>query len=254
MSIGVFDSGVGGLTVYKSIASRFPKLDMFYFGDTARVPYGNKSPESIIRYAVECSTYLTERYHIEALVVACNTVSAYAIEILKSWIDIPVIGVIEPSARHAVSLSRSKRVAVIATNATINSNAYNQSIARLDSGIEVVGLACPLFVPLVEEALINGEMVESVVCESLKSLKDSGVDTIILGCTHYPLLAPVISLFMPDVKIVDSTTYILDDILGLDIHLEEEGIRKIFITDESHAFHSLKDLLVGDVEVEKISL
>jgi len=254
MSIGVFDSGVGGLTVYKAIATKFPKLDMFYFGDTARVPYGNKSPESIIRYAVECSSYLTSRYHIEALVVACNTVSAYAIDILKSWLYIPVIGVIEPGARHAVSVTRSKKIAIIATNATINSNAYNEAIYRLDSNIEVIGLACPLFVPLVEEALINGTMVEAVVCESLKSLKDSGVDTIILGCTHYPLLAPIISKIIPDVNIVDSTTYILEDIMGLDIHREEQGIRKIFITDESHAFHSLKDLLVGDVEVEKISL
>lgn len=252
MPIGVYDSGIGGLTVYRAVAARFKNLDMIYFGDSARVPYGNKSPETIIRYSLECSKYLTSRYDISALVVACNTISSHALGRLQEVLGIPVLGVINPGARHAADITENKKIGVIATHATVDSGAYIKAVKAILPNVEIYQQACPLFVPLVEEALVDGKMTETVVRESLKNISGTGIDTLILGCTHYPVLKPVIQKVLPSVKIIDSTRYIIRDIENAGINLEEKGERKIFITDQSHAFHSLKTLLVGDVPVELV--
>lgn len=256
MPIGVYDSGIGGLTVYKALAAKFPQLDMIYLGDSARVPYGNKSPEAIVKYSLECSEYLASKYNLSALVVACNTVSSHAIAPLHKALNIPVLGVIKPGAGNAVDVTKNNKIGVLGTHATVNSGSYIKEIKKLagSKSIEVFQQACPLFVPLVEEALVDGDMVETVVRESLKDISKKGVDTVILGCTHYPVLSPVIRKVFGDVKIVDSTEYIINDIKELGIELEENGLKKIYITDESHAFHSLKNMLVGHVEVEVVNI
>lgn len=256
MPIGVYDSGIGGLTVYKALAAKFPHLDMIYLGDSARVPYGNKSPDAIIKYSLECSEYLASKYNLSALIVACNTVSSHAIEPLHKALNIPVLGVIKPGAANAVAVTGNNKIGVLATHATVNSGSYIKEIKKIAGAknIEIFQQACPLFVPLVEEALVDGDMVETVVRESLKDISKKGVDTVILGCTHYPVLSPVIRQVFGDVKIVDSTEYIINDIKALGIELNENGRKKIYITDESHAFHSLKNMLVGDVEVEVVNI
>lgn len=254
MSIGVYDSGIGGLTVYKSISAKFKNLDMVYLGDSARVPYGNKSPETIVKYSIECSRYLTSLYNISALIVACNTISSYALKELHKALGIPVLGVINPGAAHAVDITKNGKIGVLATHATVKSQSYIKAIKNINSELEVYQQACPLFVPLVEEAFVDGNMVETVVKESLKDILKTNIDTLILGCTHYPVLKPVIQKIMPHVNIVDSTEYIIRDIKNLGIELEENGLRQIFITDESHAFHSLKNILVGTVPAELVSI
>ena len=254
MPIGVYDSGIGGLTVFKAIAAKFKNLDMIYLGDSARVPYGNKSPETIIKYSLECSKYLSSRFDISALIVACNTISSHALDRLHFELGIPVIGVIVPGAAHASDVTKNGNVGVLATHATVKSGSYINAIKNINGNINVFQQACPLFVPLVEEAFVDGVMVETVVRESLKDISKTDIDTLILGCTHYPVLKPVIQKIMPQVKIVDSTEYIIKDIENLDIELNEGGFRRILITDESHAFHSLKNILVGDVPVELVAI
>lgn len=256
MPIGVYDSGIGGLTVYRALAAGFPSLDMIYFGDSARVPYGNKSPETIIKYSLECASYLASRYELSAFVVACNTISSHALEALHDALKIPILGVIKPGATNAVDVTKNNKIGVLGTHATVNSCSYLKEIKNQSHGknIQIFQQACPLFVPLVEEALVDGDMVETVVRESLKDISKKGVDTIILGCTHYPVLAPVIKKFFDGAHVIDSTDYIINDIKATKINLKENGKRKIYITDESHAFHSLKNMLVGDVEVEVISI
>lgn len=256
MPIGVYDSGIGGLTVYRALAAKFPELDMMYLGDSARVPYGNKSPETIIKNSLECASYLASRHKLSAFVVACNTISSHALGALHEELKIPILGVIKPGATHAVNVTKNNKIGVLATHATVDSGSYLQEIKAQSCGenIQVFQQACPLFVPLVEEALVDGDMVETVVRESLKDISKKGVDTIILGCTHYPVLSPVIKKFFSAVNIVDSTDYIIKDLHALGIRTLERGKRKIYITDESHAFHSLKKMLVGEVEVEVINI
>ena len=254
MSIGVYDSGIGGLTVYKAVASHFKNLDMIYLGECARVPYGNKSPETIVRYSLECSEYLVSKYNISALVVACNTISSHALNILHDKLHIPVLGVIHPGAAHAAHITKNGKIGVVATHATVKSGSYINAIKNINSSLKVFQQACPLFVPLVEEALVDGEMVETVVRESLKDILKTDIDTLILGCTHYPVLRPVIQKVMPNVNIVDSTEYIINDIDNLGIELNETGLRRIFVTDESHAFHSLKNILVGDIPAKVVTI
>ena len=173
MPIGIYDSGIGGLTVYKAIASKFKNLDMIYLGDSARVPYGNKSPETIIKYSLECSKYLAKRYNISALIVACNTISSHALEILHNELNIPVLGVILPGAKNAVDITKNNKIGVLATHATVNSKSYINAIKLINPNSQVYQQACPLFVPLVEEAFVDGEMVETVVKESLKDIVEA---------------------------------------------------------------------------------
>ena len=251
MSIGIFDSGIGGLTVFKEISKEFPETDIFYLGDTARVPYGNKSKNTIIRYSIEASNYL-KTFGIEALIIACNTASSYALEILKNNLDIPVIGVIEPGIEMALKFTKNKKIGVIGTSATIKSNSYKKELEKYS--IKVFQKPCPLFVPLVEEGLINGEITEKIIKHYLDELIQKDIDTLILGCTHYPLLKDSIKKLYPHLNIVDSSQAIANHLKKKKIFLSGKGKRKIFITDESESFEKFKELLVGNITLEKIDL
>jgi len=205
-AIGIFDSGVGGLTVFREVAARLPEESVVYLGDTARVPYGTKSPDTVIRYARSCTRVLLAR-GVKMLVVACNTASAHALHTLRDELDIPVIGVVEPGARAATARSAAGRIGVIGTPSTIGSRAYEQTIASARPDAAVFSTACPLFVPLAEEGWLSGEVPEKVAHHYLDPLLAHGIDVLVLGCTHYPLLAPVIGATAgPDVALVDSAS------------------------------------------------
>jgi len=203
-AIGIFDSGVGGLTVLKELVRVLPQEDTIYLGDTARVPYGTKSPETVLRYSRQIARYLLSR-DIKVLVVACNTASAVALASLQKEFSLPIVGVIEPGAQAAVAATRSGKVGVIGTAATVASSAYTKAIKRINPEIEVVARACPLFVQLAEEGWVDNEVARLTARIYLGELKDLGVDTLVLGCTHYPILKGVISEVMgPGVTLVDS--------------------------------------------------
>jgi glutamate racemase len=194
LPIGIFDSGVGGLTVLRAVRKRLPHENVIYLGDTARVPYGMKSRKTIERYAIEDAGFLA-RKGVKMLVVACNTISAMARERLKSEFDLPLLSVLGPGARMAARVTRRGRIGVIATEATIESGAYERAIreASQDRGIEIFSRACPLFVPLVEEGETNSQITRLVAEQYLAPLREIGIDTLVLGCTHYPLLKSVIN-------------------------------------------------------------
>ena len=204
--IGVFDSGIGGLTVLKALIDALPNEDFIYLGDTARLPYGTKSNEVIVRYSKENTEFLLAK-GIKMLVVACNTSSAVALDAIASQTMVPVVGVIEPGARAAAKASRQGKIGVIGTEATIASGAYTRAIQRLSPRAEIYTRACPLLVPLAEEGWVDNEIAERTVAIYLESLKQSGIDTLLLGCTHYPLLRDVFARILgAGVKIVDSAT------------------------------------------------
>lgn len=210
--IGVFDSGIGGLTVLKALTAALPNEDFIYLGDTARLPYGTKSNEVIVRYSKENTGFLLAR-GIKMLVVACNTSSAVALDAISSDTMIPVIGVIEPGARAAVKASRNGKIGVIGTEATIASGAYTRAIQRLSPRAEIYTRACPLLVPLAEEGWTDNAVAEMTVAHYLESLKQSGIDTLLLGCTHYPLLREMFAKILgARVKIVDSATATAADV------------------------------------------
>jgi glutamate racemase len=205
--IGVFDSGVGGLTVLGALRARLPGEDFVYLGDTARLPYGTKSPETVERYSVQCAGLLVER-GVDALVVACNTASAFALPALAAaWPDLPIVGVIEPGAAAAARATRSGRIAVIATEGTVRGGAYPAAIARRRADARVTSIACPLFVALAEEGWVDGPVVEAVAHRYLDPAfaAADAPDTLVLGCTHFPALAGALRAVVgPDVAIVDS--------------------------------------------------
>ncbi len=201
--VGVFDSGVGGLTVAGEIMRQLPKERITYFGDTARVPYGTKSKDTIIRYSRQIIHFLKTR-GVKAIVAACNTASALALEELRPEVDVPVIGVVEPGARAAAAATVNGRIGVIGTEGTINSGIYTQYLQRLYPKSQVIGKACPLFVSLVEEGWLRDEITTMVARRYLEELRQSGIDTLILGCTHYPLLRPTVADIMgKDVTLVN---------------------------------------------------
>lgn len=203
-AIGIFDSGIGGLTVLQQISRLLPREHLVYLGDTARFPYGTKSPEVVKQYACENTDFLVA-CGLKMLVVACNTASAVALEVLRARYQMPVIGVIEPGAQEAVRRSKNRRVGVIGTEATIASGAYTRALRALDPEVEVYTRACPLFVPLVEEGWVENEVARATVALYLHSFRHSGIDVLILGCTHYPLLKPAIAEFLGErVALVDS--------------------------------------------------
>jgi glutamate racemase len=203
-AIGVFDSGIGGLTVLHQIIEVLPHENTVYLGDTARAPYGTKSTETVLRYSYENCDFLIEK-GVKLVVVACNTSTAIALSQLKDRLPVPVVGVIEPGVRAAVKSTKNKKVGVIGTEATIHSGAYTHALKAVDPSIEVYSRACPLFVPLVEEGWTDNEVVEMTAKAYLAGFKQSGIDTLILGCTHYPLLKKAIRKFMGQtVRLVDS--------------------------------------------------
>jgi len=201
--IGIFDSGLGGLTVFKAVRKLMPSENLIYFGDTARVPYGTKSKEAVIAFSKEIADLLSER-GVKLLIVACNTASSLALEEVRKVSSAPVIGVIEPGARAASAAAANKRVLVTGTTATVSSGAYSRALKKLDPKVIVHEKACPLFVPLVEEGWCAKKVTELIAAEYLTPFKKKGFDTVILGCTHYPLLKKVIRRVLGPVHIVDS--------------------------------------------------
>lgn len=225
--IGIFDSGVGGLTVARQIVERLPGESIIYLGDTARLPYGTKSEETVLRYASACARVLLER-GIKLLVVACNTASAFALEALRDTLDIPVIGVVEPGARTAVEQTRSHRVGVIGTEGTILSAEYQNAVQRISPKTKVFTKSCPLFVPLAEEGWTTGNVPMQIASTYLADLQECDIDTLVLGCTHYPLLASVIAETLSDtVTLIDSaeaTAHVVDETLqALSISADHGG-------------------------------
>ena len=201
--IGVFDSGVGGLTVVKEIMHQIPNEKVIYFGDTARVPYGNKSKDTVTRYSKQIVRFLRTQ-NVKAIVVACNTASAYALDELSKEIDIPIIGVVKPGAKVAVETTQNGKIGVIGTSGTISSETYTTYMKQLNSDIDVRGKACPLFVPLIEEGLWEDPVTDEIVKRYLTDLIDSGIDTLILGCTHYPLIRKTVQRIVgPKVTLVN---------------------------------------------------
>jgi glutamate racemase len=202
--IGVFDSGLGGLTAVRELFRALPEEPIVYFGDTARLPYGTKSRETVTRFSLEIATFLV-RQNIKCLLVACNTASSYALDALSRRLDVPVVGVIEPAAQAAVQSSPHGRIGVLGTLATVGSRAYPEAIARVAPGAAVISRACPLFVPLIEEGWIDHPVLKEVATEYLVEMRAAHLESVILGCTHYPLIAPLLhEMLGPEVQLVDS--------------------------------------------------
>jgi len=202
--IGVFDSGMGGLTVVREMMSQLPNESIIYFGDTARVPYGPKSPDTVLRYSREITSFLKGE-GVKALVVACNTATAHALPALRREFDMPIVGVIEPGARAAAAVTKTKRIGVIGTAGTIKSKAYEKEIRKILPDVEVTAQACALFVPLVEEGWLDSEVTRAVARNYLAPIVSAEVDTLVLGCTHYPLMKTVIgNVVGREVRLIDS--------------------------------------------------
>ena len=195
--IGVFDSGVGGLTVAREIMRQIPNEKIVYFGDTARVPYGSKSKDTVTKYSKQIVRFLRTQ-NVKAIVIACNTASAYALDEIEKEIDIPIIGVVRPGAKVAVEATRNGKIGVIATEGTINSQIYSTYIKQINENVNVIGKACPLFVPLVEEGLLVDPVTDEIAMRYLSELIDRDIDTLILGCTHYPLIRSTVGKIMGD--------------------------------------------------------
>lgn len=233
--IGVFDSGVGGLTVVREIMRHLPDENLVYFGDTARVPYGSKSQDSIIRFSRQIIHFLRTK-HVKAIVIACNTASALALDIVQQEVDIPVIGVIVPGARAAVKETKNKKVGVLGTEATIKSNMYTKQMQQEDPEVEVIGKACPLFVPLIEEGFAKHKITKEVIDIYLHEMRESGIDTLILGCTHYPLLRSAISEYMGEKIHLVNPAY--ETAMELRAVLQEKGLKNSGDGELSYEFHS----------------
>ncbi len=249
--LGIFDSGVGGLTVLRRIMDRLPHEPVVYLGDTARVPYGTKSAETVVRYARGCARILMER-EIKLLVIACNTASAYAIDALRDELSVPVLGVIEPGAQRAVNATLSGRIGVIGTAGTIASGRYQSVIESLAPGCFVACKPCPLFVPLAEEGWSDGEVPRAIAETYLREILDRDVDTLLLGCTHYPVLREAIAAVAgPGIEIVDSadaTAEVVAEILSAMDHAAGEDSAPAYsylVTDAPQSFARFGDLFLG---------
>jgi glutamate racemase len=266
-AIGVFDSGIGGLTVVRELLRTLPSEPIVYLGDTARVPYGNKSRETVVKFSTENVLFLLH-HDVKLIIIACHTASSFALPFLERHFRRPILGVIEPGVETALKVSRSGRIGVIGTNATIGSQAYLHAFARHCAGarggasssagrhrkVKVTQAACPLFVPLVEEGCVDDKLALQVARRYLKPLKVAGVDTVILGCTHYPLLKATIAKVMgPKVRLIDSARQVA---LKAKEILNEEGLavlprngarsaRRFFVTDEPRHFEKLSRQFLG---------
>ncbi|MCF6092628.1 glutamate racemase [Microaerobacter geothermalis] len=233
--IGVLDSGLGGLTVVKEIMKQLPGERIVYFGDTARCPYGPRPPQEVKRFTLEIVRYLLE-FDIKMLVIACNTATAHALEDIKQDVDIPVIGVIRPGARAAEQTTKNGMVGVIGTEGTINSKAYERALKEINSNLNVIQLACPLFVSLVEKGQLTGSQALNIVAETLRPIRDKHLDTLILGCTHYPLIAPLIQEVMGNqVTLISSAEETVKEVKEL---LKEKQLLSFEEFTNSHLFYT----------------
>ena len=250
--VGIFDSGIGGLTVARAIYERLPHESTIYFGDTARVPYGPKSPETVKRYSLEILHWLLEQ-KVKAVVIACNTSTAHALDALQAAAPVPVIGVIEPGARAAAAASDGGPIGVIGTAGTIASNAYARAIRRVRPDARVEQRACPLFVPLVEEGWFEHPAAELIAREYLAPLEAAGVSALVLGCTHYPLLKPLLQRVMgPGVRLIDSgeeTAAVVAATLeraGLTVPPGTEPTHRFAVSDDEARFRQVGSRFIGE--------
>ena len=249
-AIGIFDSGIGGLTVLKELVSALPFENTIYLGDTARVPYGIRSPETVTRYSFEITRFLLSQ-EIKILVVACNTASAVSLEAVKREFPLPVIGVLEPGARAAVRATRKRKIGIIGTEATVASGAYEKAIGKIGPDIDVFAEACPLFVPLVEEGWTNNDVAELIAGRYLAPFQGKGIDVLVLGCTHYPLLKKVISGIMGDgITLIDSATETAREVADVLAKLNwlrpdhDDAVRRYFVTDSPARFERIGRLFL----------
>lgn len=260
--IGVFDSGIGGLTVVRALRQLLPNETIFYLGDTARVPYGGKSAATVERYSLEITEMLLAE-NCKTIVVACNTASALALPRLEATTPVPITGVIRPGAQAAMAATRNGHIGVIGTRATINSGAYERALLALDPAVRISARACPLFVPLIEEGWLESEITDGVVRQYLAPLVEEGIDTLVLGCTHYPLLREAIGRFLGDeVRLVDSAQNCATAVARL---LEEKDLRAdrdasgqlaVALTDPPDAFLDVAlkalQLEIGAVQLRQV--
>ena len=261
-SIGIFDSGLGGLTVLKELKKNMPKESFIYFGDTEHLPYGNKSKESIIEYSKSISNFLYSK-NIKTLVVACNTASAVALEALKKIYSIPILNVIDPSISKAVKYSKTKQIGVIGTETTISSNTYQKKISKQDKNIKVISQACPLFVPIIEEGLVNQKFSFEIAEFYLNKIKNSNIDTLILGCTHYPLFKNTIKkIINHNVLINDSAKvvaeYVKEYLLNNNLILNTATTinDQYYVSDKPEQFDQLANMFLGvkNIKINHIKL
>lgn len=259
-AIGIFDSGIGGLTVVKRVNQYLPNENIVYFGDTARVPYGTKSNDTVVEYSLQNASFLMSK-NVKMIVVACNTASSVALDVMRSKFDVPIIGMIEPGAKMALQKSQNKKIGVIGTNATINNKAYSSKLKSINSRIEVFEKSCPLFVPLAEEGWINHKATFSIAEEYLSEFKELEIDTLILGCTHYPILGEVIQEVMGDgIALIDSGTAasaVIESQLSLNNlknNSGEKGQHQYFVSDVSTKFKEVAELFLGNKidEIQKL--
>jgi len=258
--IGVFDSGIGGLTVLKELLARLPGESYVYFGDTARVPYGTKSAETVLRFSRENVRLLLDR-DVKMVVIACNTASAEALPLIRSEFDVPIVGVIDPGVRAAVAATLTGHIGVIGTAGTVRSGAYQQGILRLKPDADVVARACPLFVPLAEEGWTQGDIARAVAGEYLSVYDGVGIDAMVLGCTHYPLLKGVIGQVLgPEVTLVDSA---IETAIEVERVLAEQGIAgggggefHVVLSDTSPTFNHIAERFLGRAapDIELVSV
>ena len=260
--IGVFDSGIGGLTVVRALKHHLPDYDILYFGDTARTPYGTKSPETVIQYAIEDAEMLLQK-GAQMLVVACNTASSVATVTLKERLDVPILEVISPAVKMAVSDSKRTRVGIIGTRATVNSGVYEDKIKAVRPDMKVYGQPCPLLVPLVEEGWLEKGETRKIVKKYLHPLKLKQIDILILGCTHYPLLKKIIQAKIGKrVKVIDSSEALSDSVTDflrrnphVDSRLGKTGTRQFYVSDVTEQFQRIaKTILKTTVTLEHIRL
>lgn len=255
LPVGVFDSGIGGLTVAREIMRQMPNEKIVYFGDTARVPYGNKSRETVRKYSEQIVRFLLSQ-EVKAIVVACNTASAYALPEIEKHCPVPIIGVVEPGAKTAAGITKVGRIGVIGTSATVSSGIYTECIRRILPDAQVLGRACPLFVPLVEEGLWEDPVTEEIARRYLQELMDEGIDTLILGCTHYPLIRRTIGKVVGEsVQLVNpayETARELQQLLAREDLLSEEAPAlgsaesqyRFFVSDMAEKFRSFANSII----------
>jgi glutamate racemase len=244
---GIFDSGIGGLTVLKSLTEKLPGASYVYFGDTARTPYGPKSQKTIIRYSIENSIFLLEK-QIDLLVVACNTASALALDKLRSLFSIPVLGVIKPAVEKACLTTKNGRIGIIGTKATTQSGIYEKQIKNLNPKIEIFSQACPLFVPIIEEGYKSQEVIELIVKDYLASLKRKNIDTLILACTHYPLLQSFIQKEIGDeISCIDPGEALAEEIKRLmpNSLSDEKSSLEFYVSDDPSRFRKVGERFFG---------
>lgn len=249
--IGIFDSGLGGLTVFKEIKKLLPNEDIVYFGDTARVPYGAKSKETVVKFSVQNANFLAG-LNVKMIVVACNTSSSFSLPALRRRCDVPVIGVIEPGAQKAASVTRRMKVGVIGTKATISSGVYEKRIKEIDPEIDVTSVSCPLFVPLVEEGWLKENVTEEIARRYLRPFKGKKIDAIVLGCTHYPLLKSAIRKVLGrGVRLIDSATQTARAVekitrnKNIDNQRKTKGSYRFYVSDEPELFKKIGSRFLG---------